>query len=297
MEEQPAQKQTAAPMQAEPNSPAKHLAELRIKLEGEQQRLVELEPIKTNIEDLIARIKGLETLLDGQAEADAAYLEFHQTIARYSSEIRCAIPTVRDQLKLGEKERNCVSAAIAAVDARVKEAQDQSKAQQGKLEQLRAAQLELETSLKNSTVRYDCFRSGLQAAIARRHDDLKALDELADPTGNQCEVWFYLYEMEAMLASARSGEQSPSCLDAQLTIGTFLDCWSPDAYNQAYREAIVAFNAAENAHKLGSAVLEQATRRAEVLATTAEEAFAKRRDWILKEIKNNHCCTPEPGDS
>jgi DNA repair exonuclease SbcCD ATPase subunit len=292
MEQQPAQKDAATPSAAKQKTPAEHLAELRAKLDAEQKRLLELEPVKTNIEDLTERIKALETLLAGQAEADAAYLGFYQDIERYHSEIACAIPVVRDQLDLSDQQRGCVDKAIEAVDKRVAQAQADSREQQAAVEKLREEQAALAQALARSTWEYEYFRSKLVEEVGHRRDDVQALNALADPSADQCETWFYLHEMEALLTSAHDGaaDAGGACLDAHPTIGTFLDCWPPDDYAKAYQAAIVAFNAADNAHKVGAAVLEQAIKRAETLAKAAGEALAGRRDAILKEIRIGACC-------
>lgn len=291
MDQQPAQKDAASSSATTPKTPSEHLAALRAKLKTEQKRLLELEPVKTNIEDLTERIKALETLLAGQADADAAYLSFYQDIERYNSEIACAISVVRDQLDLSEQQRSCVERAIKAVDKRVAQAQADSQEQQAEVEKRRAEQAALAKALARSTWEYEYFRSKLVEEIGRRRDDLQALNALANPSADHCEVWFFLHEMEALLTSAHDGDADGNvCLDAHPTIGTFLDCWPPDDYAEAYQAAIVAFNAADNAHKVGVAVLEQAIKREEALAKAAEEALAGRRDAILKEIRIGACC-------
>lgn len=295
MDQQPAQKDATGSSAPRSKTPSEHLAELRAKLDSEQKRLLELEPVKTNIDDLTERIKTLETLLAGQAETDAAYLGFYQDIERYHSEIACAIPVVREQLDLSDRQRDCVNKAIAAVDERVAQAQADSRAQQTAVDKLRAEQVALAQSLARATLDYEFFGGQLVEEIGRRRDDLQALNALAAASANQCEAWFYLHEMELLLASAHdaagtAGNVGDACRNVYLSIGTFLACWPSHEYSRAYQAAIVAFNAADNACKVGPAVLEQAVKRAEALAATAQEAVATRRDTILKEIRIRACC-------
>lgn len=254
--------------------------------------MLRFEPLKASIADLIARIQSLETAVAAQPDASAAYTKFYRTVEQYRSEVDCGIPTVRCQLELSDKQVACIRKAIGTVDARVKKAQSDRDAQVADVKARQLKQQQLEADLAWAKRWYDFFTTGMQAQITRQRDDLKALSLLADPSKDQCEVWFYLSEMEAMLASARTAESSTGCYDEDINIATFIDCWAPKCYSAAYQHWMVAFNNAESAQKLGITELAEAVRHAADLAAIADEAKAKRRDWILKELKTQDCCGP-----
>lgn len=275
-----------------PQTPAQQLDALRRALDAGQREMLKFEPLKTSLEDMVERIKALETALAAQPDATAAYTEFFRAVERYRSEIECGIPTVRCQLDLNDKQIACIRKAIETVDARVKKAQIDSQAQDADVKTRREKQAGLDADLAWARRWHAFFRAGLQEQITRQRDDLKALNLLTDPSKDQCEVWFYLSEMEAMLRSCRTDQNSTACYDEALNIATFLDCWPPKCYTAAYQHWIVAFNDAESAQKIGATELEQAEKHAAALAVLALEALAGRREWILKEIKAQDCCGP-----
>lgn len=279
----------APPCEA-PQTPSEQLAALRQELDAGQREMLKFEPLKNSLEDLAKRIEALDTALAALPESTADYTEFFRAVERQRSEIECGIPTVRCQLDLSDKQKACVDKAIETVDARVKKAQSDSEAQALDLKTRRAKQRELDENAAWVKRWYEFFSQGLREQITKQRDLLKELDQLSDPSKDQCEVWFYLSDMEAMLTSGRTDDSSPACYDEAINLATFLDCWSPECYSAAYQHWIVAFNEAEAAQKRGAAELAQAEKHAEALAELARTALASRREWILKEIKAKDCC-------
>lgn len=275
-----------------PTTPAQQLDKLRRELDAGQRELQKFEPLKASLADLGLRIQSLEKTVDGQVTAAAAYTDFYRAMEVYRSEVECFIPTVRCQLDLTEKQKNCIRRAIAAVDARVRKAKADAEAQNAEVKRREARQKELEAAIAWARKWHEFFKSGLQAQLTKQRDDLKALKVLADPSKDQCEVWLYLSEMEAMLRSARTDADvdGEACHNDVLNLATFLHCWSPKCYASAYHHWIVAFNEAESAEKLGKSELAEAVKRATELDKLAKDAEAKRRDWILKELKTQDCC-------
>jgi hypothetical protein len=283
---------TNAPSASTPTTPAQQLEKLRKDLENGQRELQKFEPLKTALADLGQRIQTLERAVEGQSAATTAYTEFYRAIERYRSEVECSIPTVRCQLELTEKQKNCIRKAIATVDARVKQAQSDRDAQSAEVQRREGNQKRLEANLEWAKKWYEFFTTAMQQQVAKTRDDLKALQALADPSKDQCEVWFYLSEMEAMLRSARTTEEGEACYMEALNLATFLDCWSPKCYAAAQQHWIVAFNEADSAEKAGKSELAVAVSHAAELDRLAKDAEAKRREWILKELKAQDCCGP-----
>jgi len=271
------------------------LEKLRRDLERGQKELLRFEPLKTSIDDLKARIQTLEDAVTAQPAATTAYTEFYRQTETYRSQIECGIPTVRCQLDLTDKQKTCIRNAIASVDARVKKAQSDRDAQKADVANREAKQKKLEADLAWAKKWYDFFTTGLKDQITRQREDLTKLSGLADPSKNQCEVWFYLGEMEAILRSARTTTEGEACYTEDLNIATFLDCWSPKCYATAYQYWIVAFNTADSAEKTGQSELAQATQYLAELENVAADAETKRRDWVLKELKTQDCCGPLSG--
>jgi hypothetical protein len=281
------------PSPAGPITPAQQLEKLRNDLERGQRELQKFEPLKTSLTDLTQRIQTLEKTIEGQSAAAAAYTEFYRTIETFRSALECTIPTIRCQLELTEKQKACIRKAIAAVDARVKKAESDRDAQNADVRRREKKQKQLEESLAWAKRWHDFFKADLLQQITKQRDELKALQVLADPSKDQCEVWFYLSEMESMLRSARTTEEGEACYMEGLNLATFLDCWSPKCYAAAYQHWIVAFNDADSAEKLGKSELAEAQKRATELDAIAKTAKEKRREWILKELKAQDCCGPK----
>jgi hypothetical protein len=263
-----------------------------VQFEAGQQEMLKFDPLKNRLTDLTTRIASLEKSIAAQPAASTAYTKFYNDIEICRSSTDCSIPTVRCQLELSEKTKTCVRNAIAEVDTRVKKAQADRDAKKAEVAQRQAQQEVLDANLAWAKKWNDFFTTGLQAQIAKLRDDLKALKLLADPAKDQCEVWFYLTEIEAILKSARTGEDGAACYVEDLNIATFLDCWSPKCFATASQYWIVAFNEADAAAKAGKVELATQTARATELEKTATDALASRRDSILKEIKAQDCCGP-----
>lgn len=282
---------TPASVQTAATTPAQQLDTLRLALAADQRKILEFEPLKTSIADLVERIATLEAAVAVQAGATAEYVEFYRAVERYGSEIACGIATVRTQLKLSDKQVACIEDAIDAVDTRLRDALDKRAAQDADVKTRTAAQQQLDADLDRARRWRDFLATGLAARVNAQRDDLKALSLLADPATDPCNAWFYVTEMDAMLQSARASDGT-GCYDEALNLATFLECWTPASYDAASAHWIVAFNDAERAQKIGMVELAEATRYAADLAVLADTALAGRRDAILKEIKAQACCAP-----
>lgn len=275
-----------------PGTPAEQLESLRKSAERGSRELQKFEPLKAKLADVTARIAALEKMIESQPAATATYTEFYRATEVQRSSIECSIPTIRCQLGLTDKQKQCIAKAIASVEARVKKAQDARDAQNAEVVRLDKRQARLQRDLDWAQQWADYFKTKLQAQVTAQREDLKKLLQLADPSKDQCEAWFYLREMEALLRSARTEGQSEVCYVENINIATFLDCWSPACYTTAYEHWVVALNDAESAQKIGAIELSEAKKRAEELAAAATEAETLRREWILKEIKARDCCGP-----
>jgi hypothetical protein len=275
--------------------PAAHLVALKARLEAEQKELQRFEPLKTSIADLTQRIATLEKAVEGQAAASTAYKEFYRTTEVQLHELRCSIPTIRCQLdQLTDKHKTCICEAIDAVDTRVAKAKQDSAEAAAAVTDLETKVVKATRNLEWAKKLYDFLKSGLQQQVTKQVDDLKALKQLANPAKDQCEVWFYLLEMERLMKSWRADDDAKGevCWKTDLSVGTFLDCWGPDCYEKHWHWIVVEFNTAEADEKLLKSQLEQAKKRAADLDKIAKEAESKRREWILKEIKAKDCCGP-----
>lgn len=286
---------TAAGATSAPASgPAAHLAALKLKLDDEQAQLQKLEPLKTSISDLTQRIASLEKAVEGQAAAATTYKDFYRTTEVTLHEITCFIPTVRCQLELKDKQKKCICDAIQKVDTRVNKAKSDSATANKAVEDLEKKSKQATLVLEWAKKWYEFLKSSLQQQVTKQRDELKALKQLADPSKDQCEVWFYLYEMERVMKSGRDEKdiKGEACWNLDLSVGTFLDCWGWECYQNAWNWVVVEFNTAEADDKLVKSHLEQAKKRAADLDKISKEAESKRREWILKEIKAMECCGP-----
>jgi len=283
--------ETGAQCESAAKTPAQQLERLRKDRAEAQREFQRYETLKGQIADWTQRIQDLEQAVEGQPAADAAYTDFYRAIEVYAREVDCVIPTVRCQLTINEKQKSCIRKAIAAVDARVQKAQAERDAQNALVRQLEAKLKKLEADLAWAAKWHNFFKTDLKTQVERQRDDLRALKALADPSKDQCEVWFYLIEMETMLRSARKGE-GEACYREDLNLATFLDCWSPKCYSEAHQHWIVTFNDAESAAKRTQSELDEAMKHAGELDKLAKEAETKRREWILKELKVQDCCGP-----
>ncbi len=272
---------------------AAKIAALKKNLEDNQKKILALEPLKASVGDITQRIQALEKMVDGQAAAATGYREFFRAIEIARSEIDCFIPTVRCQLELSDKQKQCICDAVKAVDTRVNAARAASDAANGQVAAGEKAYKRAADRLAWIKQWYEFLKTGLQAQAGKQRDDLKTLKGLADPAKNQCEVWFYLLELERLTKSAHG--TAGACWRADINVATFLECWRWDCYEQAWNTAVVTFNEADADEKLKKSELEQARKTAADLDKLAKEADTKRREWILKEIKSRDCCGPLSG--
>jgi chromosome segregation ATPase len=280
------------------DDPTAQLSNLRTQLEKEQNEIEQLEQKKTSIADLTERIQSLQKVVDALKTVGDGYREFYQTTEVQRKEVECFIPTVRCQLKLSDKETECITRAIAAVQARVDKAVNDYRAQRARVQAHEAAYARAEWRLKDARLIHDFLKTGLQDAVRKRRDDLTKLKALADPKKNRCEVEFLLREMQAIISSERTPpENSISCYPPRdpsfwsgLTLGTYIDCWPSESYEKGYGKAVVRLNQAEYVEKCRKSGLEAARKRLTELEKAAKEATEKRREWILKELKEQRCC-------
>lgn len=271
---------------------ADQLKALRKAAEKGQKKLQKFEPLKARLADVTQRIADLESLIEGQVAANTAYRDFYQTVEREKSALECQIPTIRCQLSLTDKQKKCIATAVATVNARVDKAAQDRNAQKTEVDRLQRRQEKLQADLDWAKKWFDFFKTGLQEQVSSQRDDLKKLLALLDPTKDQCEVWFHLFEMETLLRSARVDSDSEVCYLDNINLSTFLDCWAPECYAIASEYWVVTFNNAEGAVKVGAIELTEAQKRLTDLETTAQEATTKRREWVLKELKAQDCCGP-----
>lgn len=284
---------TPATPAGDPTDPVSaQLEKLKGQLKEEQDQIQTLEPLKASVADITQRIQALEKTVDEQSSSEASYKDFYRQIEVFRKEIECFIPTVRCQLKLTKQQKECICKAVGIVDLKVDEAKAQSAKARKTVEKLERKYKQATDHLAWVKKWYEFLKAGLQQQITKQRDDLKALKLLADPSKDQCEVWFYLNELERFLVSSYD-KGTACCWQPNLWISTFLDCWPwDDCYKNAWNKFIVDFNEAEAAEKLVKSHLEQAKKRAEELDKTAKDYQGKRREWILKEIKTAKCCGP-----
>lgn len=276
---------------ATPATPAEQLTRLRSVLGSRRRAVQQLEPIKTEVADLEARIKALEKTVAGQQAADTAYKDFYRAIEILRSDIRCFIPTVRCQLELTDHQKKCICEAIASVDKQVEKAKRDSAAADRAVTRYEKAFKRATDDLVWAKKWYDFIHAGLQPQIGKVRDELKATKLLVDPSKDQCEAFFYLYELERQLMPC--GDGPDPCWQSDLSIGAFLDCWHPDCYRESSYRTLAAFNVADAAEKLAKSQLDQAQKLAAELKKAADEAQSKRREWILAAIKAKGCCGPD----
>jgi hypothetical protein len=280
--------QTQPPYGSNGTTPAEHLAALKKEYEDGQKQLQQLEPLKSKQTDLEKRIKDFETTIDSQSSSETAYKDFYKAIDLLKHDIVCFIPTARCQLELTDKQKQCICDAIKAVDVRVDKAKNDAAAQKQAVEQLEIDARRKARDLEWKKKWHDFLKTTLQQQISAQRDDLKKLKGLITPAANPCEAFFYLYELERLIQSAYGTDEA--CWKDTIWVATFLDCWPWENYSKAWNKALVDYNKADAADKLVKSQLEQARKLLETLDKAAADATAKRREWILKEIKTRDCC-------
>jgi hypothetical protein len=274
---------------AKPKTAREQLEALKKSLEDKQAELQKLEPVKTSVADLEQRIQALEKTVDGEPASETTHKEFYRATRVQASEYDLVIKSVRCELKLTKDQEQCVKDAIKAVNDRISKARKKSDDANDDQRKKEAAYKEAEKELAWQRKYYEFLKSGVQLQVTKLRDDLKALKALADPTKDQCVAAFYLLEMDEAL---KEKAVEDACWKPDLSIGDFLKCWPwADCYKDAWNTAVVAFNEADAAEKLAKSEVEQAKKTAADLDKLAKEAETKRRDWILKELKE--CCAPK----
>ena len=274
------------------SDPLAQLAALQDHLKVEQRQAEQLERVKASIGDLTARISGLQKTVDGKAELSTKYKEFYRATEVMKSEILCFIPTVRCQLNLSEGEQTCISNAIKRADDAIAKAKADLDAQKARVERYQRRWEKAAWKLGHAKTLYDFFTTDITTKVQAKRDDLAGMKPKADPSGDRCVAEFYLREMEAALKSCYAQGSANACCfpPADLTIGSFLDCWSIDCYLAAYSRAVVEFNDAEWAEKCRKTLLDAATARVADLEKTYTDLVTKRRDTILASLKADGCC-------
>jgi len=274
------------------SDPLAQLAALQDHLKVEQHQAEQLERVKASIDDLTARISDLQKTVDGKSALAASYKEFYRTTEVMKSEVLCFIPTVRCQLNLSEGELTCINKAIRSADDAIANAKADLDAQRARVERYQRRWERASWKLGNAKSLYDFFTTDITKQVQATRDDLSAIKVLADPQKDRCVAEFYLREMEAELKSCYAQGSANACCfpPNELTIGSFLDCWSIDCYLAAYSRAVVEFNDAEWAEKCRKTLLDAATKRVTDLEKTYTDLVAKRRDTILASLKADGCC-------
>ena len=271
--------------------PVTQLGTLQQQLKTEQRQAEQLERVKTSIDDLKARIDELQKMLDGKPALVAAFKDFYRNVDVTKSEIACFIPTVRCQLNLTDAEKDCIRTAIRNADNAIAKAKADLASQKSRVDRYQARWERASWKLAHAKLLYDFFDHGLKDATQAKRDDLLALKPLADPSKDRCLAEFYLREMEAQLKSCYGGGKNECCFPPHdLTIGSFLDCWSDGCYLEAYSRALVEFNEAEWEEKCRKTLLDAATARVADLQKAYDDLVAKRRDTIVAAIKAAPCC-------
>jgi hypothetical protein len=276
----------------ESDNPITQLTALQQHLTVEQHQAEQLERVKTSIDDLTTRITNLQQMLNARPGLFLSYKDFYRATAIVKSEILCFIPTVRCQLNLSDKEKDCINKAITAADTAIAKAKEHLDAQKSRVERYQRRWERASWKLAFSKQLYDFFATQLKSGIQTKRDDLVALKPLADPTKDRCLAEFYLREMELQLKSGYvTGSENGCCFSLDLTIGSFLDCWYwEECYPDAYNRAVIEFNEAEWEEKCRKTLLDAATKRLGDLQKTYDDLVAKRRDTILATIKASECC-------
>ena len=269
------------------SKPTDQLAQLQARLLKSQKVLRGLEPAKLEVDDLAARIDKLKALVGEQAQKEADYKAFYRSIEVARSEIDCFIPTVRCQLELKEHQKRCVCKAIDKVDERIARAKREAERARVIARHAERAHTQATAKLAWAKTNYDFVTTDLQTRMTALKTELAELKGKVDPSKDQCQAYFYLYELERLIKNCGG------CWDPDLNVGAFVDCWYPDCYAENSHRTLAAFNDAEADEKLKASELKQATTLAETLEKAAADAETARRTDILNEIAAHGCCGPD----
>ena len=273
------------------SNPATQLGALRAQLTAEQRQADQIERVKASIEDLTTRIGELQKVIDARATRGKDFEEFYRGAQVTASEARCAIPTIRCQHDLRKPQMDCITAAIAGVDAVIAAAKAQLDTQRGLVDRAEARMIRAQWNADWTQRHFEFLDSKLKERVQKHLDDLAALQPLADPAGDRCVAEFYLREMETLLESCYGTNGSNCCwvLD-KMTVGSFVDCWSEQCYADMYNQAVVENNNAAWSLKCRTALYESAQTRLEEYQKAYDELLPKRRDLILAALKDSDCC-------
>ncbi len=269
------------------SKPTDQLAQLQARLLKSQKVLRGLEPAKLEVDDLAARIDKLKTLVGEQAQKESDYKAFFRSIEVARSEIDCFIPTVRCQLELKEHQKKCVCKAIDKVDARIAKARREAWRARLVARHAQRAHEQATAKLAWAKKNYDFVTTDLQARMTALKAELAELKGKVDPSKDQCQAYFYLYELERLIKACGG------CWKPDLNVGDFIECWYPECYAENSHRTLAAFNDAEADEKLKASELSQATTLAETLEKAAADAETARRTDILNEIAAHGCCGPD----
>jgi hypothetical protein len=274
------------------SDPLGQLTALQEHLKVEQRQAEQLERVKASIDDLTARISDLQKTVDGKTALTASYKEFYRAIEVTKSEAVCFIPTVRCDLHLSESDQNCVNNAIKKADDAIAKAKADLDAQKARVDRYQRRWERAAWKLGNAKTLFDFFTTDITKQVQAKKDDLLAIKALIDPGKDRCVAEFYLREMDLVLKSCYTQGGANACCfpPNELTIGSFLDCWSWDCYLAAYSRAVVEFNDAEWAEKCRKTLFDAATKRVADLEQTYTDLKSKRRDTILASLKADGCC-------
>jgi DNA repair exonuclease SbcCD ATPase subunit len=268
----------------EPPSLSELLDQYRKELEEGQKEVARLEPMKAALADKAQRVQAIAKALEGQRKAQAAYTDLYRAVELFTNESRSFIDTVREQVQISDPQKKRAADAVAGADGKIQDARAARDEARDALRQQESDAAKIAAAAAAAKQRSEFLASGLQQRTARARDALKTLRQQAASATDPSEVWFHLSEMGALLASANVGDADAGWAD-DLTLGTFLDRWKPDAYAAAQERWYAEQNAAESADRQAKADLADARKGLAGLEKAAGDAEAKRRDAILAVLK------------
>jgi hypothetical protein len=271
------------------DDPAKQLAAMQTLLQQEQRQAEQLQRVTASIDDLTQRIQALQQMIDGETDLMTAYKEFYRTTEFTRHQTECFISSRACDINLSDAETHCIDGVVATVDARIAQAEGDYQAQRDRVDRYNRKWLRAKWKLENAQTMYDFFSKKLKEGVQAKLDLVTQLTGLADPTKGRCEAAVYLRQLKELLGSLYGAEGA--CFPpSDLSIGTFLDCWSADCYADGYNRAVVELNNAAWAEKCRKTLLDAATARLTALEAAAKDARTKRWEAILAGVKAEECC-------
>lgn len=271
----------AKPGEKGPSTPAAQLEELRAQFAAEQGKVEELERSKASIADLSERIRSLQKVVDSRQADDKTYREFHQKVLDEVHDAKCFAQRLREQLGLPGDWGAVVDDAVRTVEKSITALRTAHEAQRGKVVRLERAYAKADWRLKDTKILYDFIKTDLLTLVKKRQDDLKQLKAAADPKKSKCDAYFYVLEIERIIANERKPNESLPCFPPKrdpfwlgISLGTYLGCWRPAWYARVYDQAVVRLNQAEYQEKLARAALEAGKKRLTELEKNAKDGCA-----------------------